>query len=403
MCSLSVGRTPFSNWNTASGCYYNTSKPVYQPPWCTGTWSGVSCDSSYSVNYLYLSSSQWVTGYSSKRTIPTSLAGLKGLTYLSLYNLGYTGPIPTALFSLPKLNSLYIQYNSLSSSIPSSITNLKMLNSLSLNGNRLNGTLAAVLLHFPQLRYLNLQGNSLHGTLPSIINMNTALQQLYLDSNQFSGSIQKSLVNLTNLQSIGLSNNARQTCGYTYSYVNQNYVYSCTNFGGLNGTLPAVLYTMKSLNSINLARNSLTGTLSPSISALASLQTLQLSGNKFSGTLPSSLAALTGLYNVYLDTNRFSGKVPNVIGNILQNGQINYYLTLHNNYLSGALSMMPYSYGRFVFTCDQNCQLTSAYPAVILSSQTHCKPGNVGQLTPTAGPSPPPSRTPTRCKNFLTF
>ena len=392
LCSLCIGRTPFSGWSTGTGCYYNTSMPLYQPPWCTGSWYGVSCDSSYSVNYLYLYYSQWVTGFSSKRTIPTSIGGLKGLTYLSLYDMGYTGPIPSALFTLTKLNSLYLQSNALSGLIPTTLANLKQLQALSLDYNRLNGTLPAVLLHLPQLNYLSLQGNSLRGTIPSIISKNTVLQQLYLDSNQFIGSISKSLVNLTNLQSLGLSNNAQQTCEYTY--VNQNWVYSCTNFGGFNGTLPAVLYRLKSLNFINLISNSLTGTLSPSISALSSLQTLLLSGNKFSKSIPSSISVLQNLQNVYLDSNRFSGRIPKVLGNILQNNYYEYTLLLHDNYLSGALPSMPYSYPQFIFTFDQNCQLSSAYPAVILTLQSHCKPGN---LIATADPS----RSPTPCKDIL--
>ena len=370
LCSLSFGRTPISNWNTATGCYYNTSKPVYQPSWCTGSWSGVYCNSAYSINYLQVWGGSWdlnsnyLAQNNLKRTIPSSIAGLKGLTYLYLGGMGYTGPIPTALFSLTKLNSLYLYSNSLTGSIPTAMANLKQLNQLYLDDNRFNGTLSTVLLNMPQLSTFSIQSNSLHGTIPSTINKNTALILLYLSSNQLSGSIPKAIGNLTNLQYLSLSNNARQTCGY--KYVGQNWVYSCSSVGGINGTLPAAL------------------------TSLTNLQEMLLSGNSLSGTIPSSISSLTNLYYVYLDHNYFTGTIPKIFGNLRQNG-IWYNLLLHNNYFIGAVPSLPYSYGRFICTLDQNCQLTSAFSSVYLGSQTHCKPGTTGQLTPTMYPSQSPT------------
>ena len=387
LCSLSLGRSSFGGWNTATGCYYNTSKPVYRPPWCT--WSGVSCHSfTYSINSLNLySPGQWLPGFSSKRTIPTSIAGLKGLTYLSLVYVGYTGPIPTALCSLTNLNTLYLYQNYLTGTIPTTVTNLKQLNYLNLDNNRFNGTLPAVLLNLPQLRTLSMQYNSLSG-LPSTIHKNTALNQLYLSRNQMTSAIPRGIGNLTNINQVDLSSSGQQTCHS--NYVSQSWVYSCTSSGGLNGTLPAELYTLKSLNTLKLTRNRLNGTISPLISRLTNLQNLQLSGNSLSGTIPSSISTLTNLNNVYLDNNYFTGKIPKVFGNVLQWNW--YYLLLHNNYFTGALPLMPYSYDSFIYTFDQNCQLASSL--VYLGTQTHCKPGTAGQLTPTAFPSP----SPTPCK-----
>ena len=318
-------------------------------------------------NNYWDTTSNYLTQNNLKRTIPLSIGGLKGLTYLYFYNLGYTGQLPSSLFTLTKLNYLSLEDNALSGSIPTSLTNLKQLNSLNLYANRFNGTLPAVVFRLPQLSYLSFQSNSLHGTIPTI-NKNTALRNLYLDSNRLSGGI-GALGNLSNLESLGLTNNIRQTCGYTI--VNQNSVYSCTSVGGFNGSLPA------------------------SISSLSNLQDLRVSGNKLSGTISSSFSSLMNLYSVSFDSNRFSGTIPQIFGNMRLAGGI-YQMLLHNNYFSGSIPSMPYSYPQFIFTFDQNCQLSSTYPAVILTSQTqtHCKPGSVGQFTPTAGPS----RSPTPCK-----
>ena len=282
--------------------------------------------------------------------------------------MGYTGPIPTALCSLTNLNTLYLYYNSLSGTIPIAIANLKQLNELGLDGNRFNGTLPAALLNFPQLRYLSMAQNSLSG-LPSAIHKNTVLSQLILENNRMVGTIPRGIGNLTNLYLLDLSNNAHQSCNNYYN--GQSWVYSCTPpVGGLNGTLLAELYTLKSLNS------------------------LLLSGNRLSGTISPLISALTNLNNVYLDNNHFTGKIPKVFPNpnVDKSNGMWYRLLLHNNYLTGAIPSMPYSYGPFTFTFDLNCQLTSAFPAVILSFQTHCKPGTAGQLF-----SAFPSLSPTPC------
>ena len=73
-----------------------------------------------------------------------------------------------------------------------------------------------------------------------------------------------------------------------------------------------------------------------------------------------------------------------------------YRLLLHNNYLTGAIPKMAYGYGGFTFTLDNNCQLTSAFPAAVVTSQLHCKPGTAGQRAP----SMLPSTSPTPCKLF---
>ena len=391
LCSLTFGRTSISNWNTATGCHYNTSKPVYRPSWCD--WSGVSCDSSYSINYLQVwggswdSNSNYLAQNNLKRTIPTSIAGLKGLNYLVLGHMGYTGPIPSSLFSLAKLNYLDLSYNSLTGSIPTAIANLKRLNLLSLDGNRFNGTLPAVLLNLPQLSSLSMLGNSLSGTIPSTIHKNTALNLLNLCDNSMTGSIPPGIGNLTNLQQFYLERNYHQSCNYNCN--NGQCVNSCTSYGGFNGTLPAEFYTLKSLGWTHLDGNRLSGTISPMISRLTNLQDIRFSGNSFSGTIPSSISSFTNLFNVNLDNNRFTGTIPKIFGNLRQNGN-SYQLLLHNNYLTGEVPSMPFSYGQFRYTFDQNCQLTSSL--VYLGSQMNCKPGAAGQLTPTVFPSPSPTQ-----------
>ena len=416
---MSFGRSSISNWNTATGCYYNTSKPAYRPSWCD--WNGVSCNSANSINQLQISGGSWDLNYlganNMKRTIPTSISGLKGLTYLYLYSMGYTGPIPTALFSLTKLDSLYLYYNSLSGLIPTAISNLKQLNYLQLDGNRFNSSFPAILLKLPRLtsismqsnflssfpstipkntvlNSLNLARNQLHGTLSSAVGNLMNLNILQLSNNQIFGVIPSSIGNMTNLNYLDLSYNGQERCNWNYDYT----FYTCLPAGGFNGTLPAGLYSLQSLNTLTLTMNKLSGSILPMISRLTNLQQLQLSGNSFSKTIPSSITSLTNLNTVFLDNNFFEGSIPKIFGNIQHNWAT--YLLLHQNYFTGAVPAMEYSYGQFYYTFDQNClhQNTSS-SLVYLGSQTHCKPGSVGQRAPTAFPSPPP----TQRKFFIAF
>lgn len=63
----------------------------------------------------------------------------------------------------------------------------------------------------------------------------------------------------------------------------------------LEGTLPAVLFTLTSLVDLSLTYNQLNGSVPPSISSLARLQTLNLGNNDLSSTIPQQLLGLQSL------------------------------------------------------------------------------------------------------------
>ena len=249
------------------------------------------------------------------------------------------------------------------------------------------------------------------GTISTSIGNIVNLNQLTLRNNHMTGTIPTEIGLLANLNYLDLSYNGQERCSYQnegnddHSYGGNSYgsnggqILVCKVLGGFMGTLPAELYTLQWLNTLNLAMNKLTGTISPLVSRLANLYNFQLSGNSFSGTIPSSLSSIVNLNTVQLDNNQFLGQIPKIFGTF---NQWNYHsLLLHNNYLSGALPSMPFSLPNFVYTFDQNCQLTSSL--VYLGLQTHCKPGTAGQVTPTAFPSPSPTTRKSFIALFLIF
>ncbi len=78
----------------------------------------------------------------------------------------------------------------------------------------------------------------------------------------------------------------------------------------LNGTLPADLGTLTSLETLDLSDNTLSGTI-PNLGALVGLTSLDLSDNQLSGTIPN-LGALVGLTTLKLGDNQLSGPIPDL-------------------------------------------------------------------------------------------
>ncbi|MBD2753911.1 immunoglobulin domain-containing protein [Spirosoma validum] len=101
----------------------------------------------------------------------------------------------------------------------------------------------------------------------------------------------------------------------------------------LNGSLPASLSALTSLQTLDLQSNNLSGTLPSSFSALINLQTLNVSINSLSGSIPTSFSALTNLRELLLFNTELSGPIPDGLSALtaLQT------LDLHNGQLSGPI------------------------------------------------------------------
>ncbi|GKV14413.1 hypothetical protein SLEP1_g25298 [Rubroshorea leprosula] len=79
----------------------------------------------------------------------------------------------------------------------------------------------------------------------------------------------------------------------------------------LSGELPDSLKYCRSLQSLDLSKNSLSGSIPSDIcSWLPYLVTLDLSGNRFSGSLPQQIADCKFLNKLILDENKLSGTIP---------------------------------------------------------------------------------------------
>ncbi|KAL8269045.1 hypothetical protein R6Q59_002843 [Mikania micrantha] len=102
----------------------------------------------------------------------------------------------------------------------------------------------------------------------------------------------------------------------------------------LSGTLPDSLQYCRSLQSLDLSKNSISGSIPPEICTwLPYLVTLDLSGNSMSGDIPPEIQNCKFLNNLILSDNSFSGTIPYQIGQLERLKK----LELSNNELTGSI------------------------------------------------------------------
>ena len=81
-------------------------------------------------------------------------------------------------------------------------------------------------------------------------------------------------------------------------------------FNILRGPIPATLYRLANLTSLDLSNNMLTGSVAHEVGTLHRLQQLRLDNNFLSGNLPDTLGGLPRLTAMSMQFNDLTGFVP---------------------------------------------------------------------------------------------
>ncbi|MCO5568933.1 hypothetical protein L7F22_022636 [Adiantum nelumboides] len=145
---------------------------------------------------------------------------------------------------------------------------------------------------------LSLVSSQFGGPIPTEWSEITTLQHLNLSLNwQINGTIPASLCKLQSLQTLWLSNSFIQ--------------------GSLTGSIPSCFGSLSHLTGIDLSNNQLKGSIPSELGNLIDLRDLRLSNNMMSGTIPSSLGKLTQLQYLHLQGNTFTGQIPPSLGNLV--------------------------------------------------------------------------------------
>ncbi|CAM0882364.1 unnamed protein product [Alopecurus aequalis] len=165
---------------------------------CSREWRGVTCQRSSSSSVSPRPRRIVLEGLSLGGDVGAlaALAGVPSLSFLSLKNNNFTGPLHDVDFSpmAPHLKLLYLSGNAFTGRFPESILRLRHLRRLDLAGNRLRGTIPPEIGHrLRALVTLRLARNSFAGPLPASLEAMSKLAQLDLSGNHFSGQIPKHL------------------------------------------------------------------------------------------------------------------------------------------------------------------------------------------------------------------
>ncbi|XP_052301480.1 probable LRR receptor-like serine/threonine-protein kinase RFK1 isoform X5 [Populus trichocarpa] len=215
--------------------------------------------------------------------IPKELGNITTLTYLSLEANQISGIIPPDLGKLINLQTLMLSSNRFTGNLPVSFSGLINLTDFRINDNNFSGAIPIFIQNWKKLERLEMHATGLEGPIPSNISLLNNLVELRISD--INGPTQSfpMLKNMTGMIRLTLR--------------------SCKIFG----EIPAYLWTMKSLELLDVSFNKLVGKIPASISA-DRLRFIFLTRNLLSGDISDSI--LKDGSNVDLSYNNFALQNP---------------------------------------------------------------------------------------------
>lgn len=134
--------------------------------WSTTTsvcnWVGIECGRKHnrvtSLNFSFMGLTA---------SFPPELGALSFLTYITIKNNSFHGPLPIEILNLPRLKVFDIGNNEFSGEIPAWLGKLPRIERLLLYGNRFYDSIPVSIFNLTSLLTLSLQNNQLSGKFPS--------------------------------------------------------------------------------------------------------------------------------------------------------------------------------------------------------------------------------------------
>eukprot|EP00980_Cylindrotheca_fusiformis_P003693 scaffold818_cov136-Cylindrotheca_fusiformis.AAC.59 len=262
-------------------------------------------------------------------TIPSELASLSSLSYVSLAQNMLHGTIPSSLGELSEMKFLQLAFNALSGTIPDSFEKFTkmerfLLHANELTGtmpdiwgnsftrlrvhdNKMNGTIPAMPSQMP-LDWFQVNDNDFSGTLPRNLAAQPKLITLSVSNNRFEGSIPEQFGALTSMQNFVIDGNMFSS-SLPNSFGNfEELTWLWVNNNAFTGTLPSSFGLLTTGTQFRFQNNNFEGTLPSDWSSLKKLDLLDVSNNPdLSGTIPASYSSLEKLTTVALQGTQISG------------------------------------------------------------------------------------------------
>ncbi|KAJ6770031.1 PROMASTIGOTE SURFACE ANTIGEN PROTEIN PSA [Salix purpurea] len=221
---------------------------------------------------------------------------------LKKYNL--PGVLPPHLVKLPHLQVVDFAYNYLNGTIPREWASMQQLTSISLLVNRLSGEIPKELGNITTLTYLSLEANQISGIIPPDLGKLINLQTLYTS---FLPLLCYFFHPFYLHPKMRISDINGPTQGFPMLKNMTGMIRLILRNCNILGELPAYLWTMKSLELLDVSFNKLVGKIPDSITA-DRLRFIFLTRNLLSGDISDSI--LKDGSNVDLSYNNFSLQSP---------------------------------------------------------------------------------------------
>lgn len=127
----------------------------------------------------------------------------------------------------------------------------------------------------------------------------------------------------------------------------------------LRGKIPASLFDLEFLKSLDLSRNSLSKSIPHEIVQCWMLQEIKLCYNRLSGAIPEEIWTLTDLRNLDLGYNALTSPIPDAVGNLVKLQ----HLCLNDNTIGGTVPDSICRLTKLKWLRLKNCSLTGELPA----------------------------------------
>ncbi|CAL5418238.1 unnamed protein product [Camellia sinensis] len=215
------------------------------------------------------------------------------------------------------------------------LSNLKVLSLVSLG---LWGQLPATINRLKSLEKLNISSNFISGEIPGSISVLTNLTSLVLADNLFNGSV-PDMKSLQSLQEIDLSINRLKS---EFPSMSTNLATIKLKNNSLRSGIPSQIKDFDLLQRFYVSGNKLVGPIPSPLFSLPSIQYLNLDDNQYNGALSLNLSCSVNLTFVDISSNFLIGKLPACVGSNATNRIV---LSSWNCLTSGGLEYQhPYSF-----------------------------------------------------------
>lgn len=273
-----------------------------------------------------------------KGNVPTEI---EFLPYLNTWITPFNAEMSTASSLNPfiklseSLMHLELQYCKISGAIPDSMGTMTKLSFLGLGNNQLTGTIPTSFFGLSELVVLGMDDNLLEADIASFAKF-TKIQKMYIEDNLINGQITEAMITDGWQAMVDLDASVNRLAGPLPSNLFSMQSLEVIDIHGNDfvGTIPAVGAIHENLFFVAVQYNSLNGNIPESISNLVNLKHLDVTANQLTLPFPSTMGQLVNMVSLYTGINGFTDHpVPDFLASMTNLRE----LSMKQNSLTGAI------------------------------------------------------------------